>query len=344
MKTSNLSQIHVGVVVLLVLISFVYLLLPDLTQAQTAPGGLVTCNGTDCSACNFVEMINLGIVILFGAVGLIFAVIMMKAGFGLVTSGGNPGALTAAKDHFQNALVGLLIVMAAWLFVDVIMRTTLRGGEGNLGATFSGWGPWSQVQCQTQTDTVPFVDRNTGHGGTPVETGQGQVPGSTEAGTCSVPPLTAMTDPLAIRMEQGNAVVFNNPTLQQCAQRFISQVGGGARINSAYRPAQYQTHLYEIRNRWCDGASALRYNNTPECSAFRSAISAEVNRHFGANWQCGAVGVTSRHSESTAVDIGGISNHADARVQAAASANCLAWRNYPGDPWHYDLRPGCTCN
>lgn len=321
---------------IIVLAFFAFLIVPDVTLAQTTPGGLVTCNGTDCSACNLVEMINLGIVILFGAVGLIFAVIMMKAGFGLVTSGGNTAALSAAKSHFQNALIGLLIVMAAWLVVDIIMRSLMKGGTGDI----EGWGPWSEVRCQDQTDTIAFVDVNTGNGGTPSVTGQGQVPGSTEAGTCRVSALTAMTDPLAISMEQGNSVVFNNPTLQRCAERFAAQVGG--RITSAYRPPQYQNHLWEIRDRWC--TQGLRADSTTSCSALRTAIGSEVAKHFGANWQCGAVGRTSRHTESTAVDVSGIANHAAPNVQAAATANCLIWRNYPNDAVHYDLRAGCTCN
>lgn len=315
-------------------------LVPETCLAQTEPGGLVNCNGDNCSACNLVEMVNEGIVILFGAVGLIFAIIMMKAGFGLVTSGGNPGALNAAKGMFQNAIIGLLIVMGAWLLVDVLMRSLLAGGQGNLGATFTGWGPWSEVRCQEQTDTIRFVDRNTGAGGAPVVTGEGQVPGSTASSSCSVPPLTEMTDPLALSMERGSSLVYNNPTLQRCAERFARQVGGT--VTSAYRPPQYQNHLWEIRDRWC--TQGLRSNTAQACSALRTAIQSEVNKHFGSNWQCGAVGRTSRHTENTAVDIGGIANHGAPNVQAAANDNCLVWRNYPNDPVHYDLRPGCTCN
>ena len=337
MKKLLLALSFVPVIVLLSLATFTTVV-PDTCLAQTGPGGLVNCNGTDCSACNLVEMVNLGIRIIFGAVGLSFAIIMMKAGFGLVTSGGNPGALNEAKSHFQNAVIGFLIVMSAWLIVDIIMRSLMSSGNGDI----TGWGPWSEVRCQDQSDTIPFVDRNTGAGGTPVVTGQGQVPGSTASSTCSVPPLSVMTDPLALSMEQGNAVVFNNPTLQQCANRFVAQVGGGARITSAYRPPQYQTHLYEIKNRWCDGPNALRNNTTASCSDLRTAIQSEVTKHgLG---QCGAVGQTSRHTENTAVDVSGIPNHAAANVQAAATANCLVWANYANDPYHYNLRPGCTCN
>ena len=321
---------------IIVMAFFAFLIVPDVTMAQTAPGGVVTCNGTDCSACNLVQMINTIIGYLFGAVGLIFAVIMMKAGFGLVTSGGNTAALSAAKSHFQNALIGLLIVMAAWLVVDIIMRSLMKGGTGDI----EGWGPWSEVRCQDQTDTIAFVDVNTGNGGTPTVTGQGQVASSTASSSCSVPPLSVMTDTLALSMEQGNSLVYNNPNLQRCAERFAAQVGG--RVTSAYRPPQYQTHLYEIRDRWC--TQGLRANTAASCATLKTAIGSEVTKHFNSNWQCGAVGRTSLHTANSAVDISGIANHSAPNVQAAATANCLVWRNYPNDAVHYDLQPNCTCN
>lgn len=106
----------------------------------------VTCRGADCSACNLVEMANIIIKWLIGILFLVFAILMLRAGFGLLTSGGNPGAFSAAKDSFKNAIIGLLIILAAWLIVDTLMRGLLRDGTGSI----QGYGPWSQVQCQVQ--------------------------------------------------------------------------------------------------------------------------------------------------------------------------------------------------
>jgi hypothetical protein len=39
-------------------------------------------------------------------------------------------------------------MLAAWLIVDTLMRTVLKGG--NLDAVYSGYGPWSSVQCAEQ--------------------------------------------------------------------------------------------------------------------------------------------------------------------------------------------------
>lgn len=154
-------------------VSFLLLLLlpVDLTIAQEA-SRFVTCNGTDCSACNLVGMINEIIIWLFGIIFLIFAAIMVVAGFGLVTSGGNQSALQAAKSKFTNAIIGVIIVMSAWILVDTVMRQLVTGG-GNLGmAGFTGFGPWSEVECTQQarpgTYSLPVSTSTSSTGPVPV--------------------------------------------------------------------------------------------------------------------------------------------------------------------------------
>jgi len=344
MKTTALQIISFSALVLL----FGFLFGVGLVEAQggPGPGGFVTCDGRDCDQCNLVEMGNTIIKWLFGIIFLIFAGLMAVAGLGLVTSGGNQSALEAAKSKFTNGIIGILIVMSAWLIVDTLIRGLVGGGAtGQAIGEIKNWGPWSQVKCSEMTSTQPFVDFNTGQGGgTPgTGTGPGQVPGSTVPGACSVPALSPITDPLAIQMERGQTVIFNSPTLQQCVSKFVAAVGGGAEVSSAFRPQSYQTHLWEIRDRWCE--KNLKANTDASCSALKTAIGAEVSKHFGPNWACGAVAqFNSNHAKNTAVDVRGIPNHAAPNVQQAAAANCLTWRNFSNDPWHYELKPNCTCN
>lgn len=133
-------------------ILFIALLLFILpTDIVVAQGGFITCDGTDCSACNFVELLNLLIQWLLGIVFVVFAVIMTVAGFGLVTSGGNQSALDAAKSKFTNAVIGIIIILAAWIIVDTLLRGTLAGG-----GVIAGWGPWAEVQCQVQAPAQPW--------------------------------------------------------------------------------------------------------------------------------------------------------------------------------------------
>jgi hypothetical protein len=136
-------------------LALLLILSPTLASAQF--GNFVNCEGASCSACNFVDLANNLIRWLFGAVFVIFAVLMAVAGFGLVTSGGNQSALDAAKSKFQNAIVGIIIIMAAWLIVDTVMKGLLAGGTGNLGSTYTGFGPWAEVQCQVQTAAIRYI-------------------------------------------------------------------------------------------------------------------------------------------------------------------------------------------
>jgi uncharacterized membrane protein len=115
-------------------------LLPESVSAQ---GGLVPCDGVDCNACHVVEMGNTILTWLIGVMFVVFAAILAVAGWGLVTSGGNQTALSDAKSKFKNAFIGLLIVLAAWLIVDTLMRGLLKSGDG----TITGFGLWSEVEC-----------------------------------------------------------------------------------------------------------------------------------------------------------------------------------------------------
>ena len=124
---------------------------PDVSSGYIAPGlGFVPCSGEGCSACHFVILANTIIKWLITISFLLFAVLAVMAGFKLVTSGGNPSARSAAKSSFTNAFIGLIIIMAAWLAVDTLLRGLL-GKDGVLSdGQVSGYGPWSQVQCASQ--------------------------------------------------------------------------------------------------------------------------------------------------------------------------------------------------
>lgn len=128
-------------------LSTLVMILVPLSSVDAQAGGFVPCDGPTCSACDLVSMINRIIIWLFGFVFVVFAVLMVVAGFGLVTSGGNQSALDAAKSKFQNALIGIIIMMAAWLIVDTLLRAILAGGTGQI----LNYGPWSEVQCFVQT-------------------------------------------------------------------------------------------------------------------------------------------------------------------------------------------------
>jgi hypothetical protein len=80
-------------------------------------------------------MISLGII------AATFA--LVYAGFIWMTSGGNPEARNKGKDVLLNVLIGLVILLSAWLIVDFIMKTLynpdITTSDGHK------FGPWNSI-------------------------------------------------------------------------------------------------------------------------------------------------------------------------------------------------------
>lgn len=265
------------------------------------------------------------------AIVFVAPLMIAYAGFLFVVNPVDSAGISKAKGILTHTIVGIVIALAGWMIVDAIMAVLYNAGARS-GTTVLG--TWSTLinsgnigPCISQAGAA----------------GPSAAPPAGITVACSIPPLAnpPFADPLAQQMEGGQTVVWGNTDarLKKCVDKFVGKVGGS--VTSAYRPPGYQTHLWEIRDRWC--SRDLRSNSNPACSSLKGTISAEVTKHFGSAWACGAVGATSRHTSGTGVDISGI-NHANAAVQTAARESCLSWRNYSNDPYHYDLQDSCRCD
>ncbi len=134
---------------LIPLIVFLLLISPALSLAQiptTAaqqPAGLVPCTNTPSVSgttvtypggkCDFyalMALVNKVInFILVGMVVPIAAIMFAYAGFELITAGGESAhARTQAKKIFFNAVIGLVIAVAAWLIVSTVL--SILGYDG----------------------------------------------------------------------------------------------------------------------------------------------------------------------------------------------------------------------
>ena len=51
------------------------------------------------------------------------AVLFAWAGFLYLTNVGNSGGIRKAKEVFVNVAIGLVIIIAGWLVIDIVMRT-----------------------------------------------------------------------------------------------------------------------------------------------------------------------------------------------------------------------------
>jgi hypothetical protein len=122
------------------------LLLPSFTFGAD-PGGLVTCTGPDCNLCTLVEMINAIVAWLFGFLTLAAVAILVFAGFKLIFSAGDTSARSDAVKMLTNVVVGFVIVLAAWLIVDTMMKGLM---DPNYESGELEFGPWNKIpagQC-----------------------------------------------------------------------------------------------------------------------------------------------------------------------------------------------------
>ena len=122
--------------------AFVYF--APLVMAAQSNTGLIPCTGTDCNQCHLVQLADnvIGWLIMFLTVVAVIALVI--AGFKLVASGGNSSALQAAKETFINILIGFILVLAAWLIVDTLLKT----------ATGKGLEKWGKVECGSQVQST----------------------------------------------------------------------------------------------------------------------------------------------------------------------------------------------
>ena len=117
---------------------------------NTASAQLITCDGPECELCHFVSMGNNILMWLITIMFLVVTFVLIVAGFKLLTAAGSPDRINQAKDHFYNAFIGLVIVLAAWLLIDTVIRGITGGLEGAESGRLKGYGPWNVVECEGQ--------------------------------------------------------------------------------------------------------------------------------------------------------------------------------------------------
>ena len=121
----------------------VFITAPAFVSSASIPGGpIVTCTGalpasTACTICDIARVaqnvLNTGIYIAVFLSAILFA----WAGFLYLTNLTNPGGIERARTIFGEVLIGLLIILGAWIVIDTIMKVLTP----NNGA----FGPWNKI-------------------------------------------------------------------------------------------------------------------------------------------------------------------------------------------------------
>lgn len=151
---------------------------------------------------------------------------------------------------------------------------------------------------------------------------------------CPVPPLTPLTDPLAIRLEGGEVLVegFLTQRMQEavnCFRNAVRSAGGAINITSAYRSPEYNSHLREVWDRYYDLINEDTLLGT-ECDSLRNEITAAFERHRLV-YRPGT-----RHATGIAIDAS-VTLPTGQNVDTLADS-CNLYRPFSNDRVHFELR------
>lgn len=100
-----------------------------LTQPSAVDqGGLVPCDGSDCDWSSLVVLAQnvLNFIIYIGI--LAAAGLFMYAGFLYMTAAGDGSKVTKAKGIFFAIVIGLIIILTAWLIVNTLLAALTGKG------------------------------------------------------------------------------------------------------------------------------------------------------------------------------------------------------------------------
>lgn len=77
------------------------------------------------------DIVSTLIGVVLSVLGIIFLVLIVVSGYQWMMAGGNEETIKSAKKRLTNAVIGLVIVLAAWAITVFIFRNLPLGGNGN---------------------------------------------------------------------------------------------------------------------------------------------------------------------------------------------------------------------
>lgn len=125
------------------LLIFLFLFAPFVLQAA----GLVPCGGSSeppCTACDLLVLAQNVIHKALELAILVCIVLLIYGGFRWIFSFGNEENIAAGQRTIYDAIIGLVIILAAWIIVNTIFwLIAYIGGENYTGT-------WSHLKCYSQ--------------------------------------------------------------------------------------------------------------------------------------------------------------------------------------------------
>ena len=120
---------------------FVGLLLGVIALLFSHPAVAIPMNEVKTAATNaglagydsFSQAIKVVLQALLALAFMISVIFMVISGYRFVTSQGNEEQVTTAKKNFYWAVIGIAVIVFAWIMVNFIVETVREGKVGNTG-------------------------------------------------------------------------------------------------------------------------------------------------------------------------------------------------------------------
>jgi len=126
------------------LIVFSLLIILFCTPILTSAAGLVPCGGPGESACTTCDLLVLTQNVLEFALKMAFLIIIgfiVYGGFRWIFSLGKEENLKAGQQIITNAIIGLVIILTAWIIVNTVFWTIKQMGGDDYTGT------WFHIEC-----------------------------------------------------------------------------------------------------------------------------------------------------------------------------------------------------
>ncbi len=146
---------------------FLGLCLPSVTPALMADYGFQATAlqaGLPTKIANqpdIASLLGLLVSILLGLLGIIFFIIILYAGFTWMTAMGNAEKVDKAKDILQTAIIGLVLVVAAYAISSFVFTSLAQGSSAannnNSNQLPNGGGITSAADCLSNPGATIYI-------------------------------------------------------------------------------------------------------------------------------------------------------------------------------------------
>jgi hypothetical protein len=119
----------------------IFLLVPAITHAA-----IVTCGGSAAAMCTLCDLVKGFNTIIQYIMKISIGVALLALAIGgvlYIVSAGESSAMEMAKSTMKNAIIGFIIVFAAWLIVNTTI--SYLGANGTLGMNSAT--KWGEFNC-----------------------------------------------------------------------------------------------------------------------------------------------------------------------------------------------------